>query len=98
MALRGVSLTYRHCHLRRFSATTKPLVLGMQQHGAAAERRAAAAAAAALPSAAAGAAPLVADLGPMLQKVKELNNGFDLLADLVPFTVDGAVLGRMLPE
>lgn len=58
------------------------------------------AAAGAVPVAAAAAAAqrLVADLGPMLGKVEELNNGKEALAGLVPFTVDGSVLGRMRPE
>lgn len=34
----------------------------------------------------------------MLQKVEELNNGRGALSWLVPFVVDGAVLGRLRPE
>jgi hypothetical protein len=34
----------------------------------------------------------------MIQKVQELNNGKEALDSLVPFTVDGAVLGRMRPQ
>lgn len=41
---------------------------------------------------------VVSDLTAMLQKVRELNNGKESLNELVPFTVDGAVLGRMRPE
>jgi len=86
MALRGASLTYRHSNLRRSVASHAPTM-----HSAAA-KAAALGAAAAAPD-----APLVSDLGPMLQKVKELNNGAEALHELVPFTVDGAVLGRMRP-
>jgi hypothetical protein len=53
---------------------------------------------AAAPAAAVPAPPLVSDLGPMLQKLQELNNGVDALAELVPLVVDGGVLGRMRPE
>jgi hypothetical protein len=41
---------------------------------------------------------VVTDLAPMIQKVKELNNGLEAAASLVPLIVDGATLGRMRPE
>ncbi|GBF91814.1 nudix hydrolase chloroplastic-like [Raphidocelis subcapitata] len=61
-------------------------------------RPAATGAAAAAAAAAAQPRPLVSDLAPMLQKVAELNNGLEALPSLVPFVVDGHVLGRMRPE
>lgn len=79
--------------------------LGSRLHRPGCQRRPAQRGATMRAGAAAGAAapiappqaPVVADLAPMIRKVRELNNGAGSLGTLVPFVVDGQVLGRMRP-